>query len=606
MIIRHVSVSLLLCAVLPSGCSKQEEAKPSDAKAEDAKAGDAKAEDAKAGDAKAEDDAKAADPALAAGGEVANPDAVVECPKSLSGKDEVDRVITKECGVVPVTANYSVEGATLTLEAGASLAFAEGATLTVGYYQPAKLVVKGTAEAPVTLTTSADQVPGVWKGVHLHGKANRSSLQGLVLEHAGAEDGAALTIEAQDVTVAGSTVRQAKGAAIEVARDGKAAITGTTLEAVGPVAMRLTPEAASGVGADNTFPAGALVQVHSGKLKKNAQWVALGTPWLLTGKVQVHGDAGQRATLTLAPGAELRFDGDGSLEVGYYAEGGLVAEGTAEQPIRFDANERQEAGGWGGLELYGKSEARLHHVVLAHGGKQEDEGVLLIDGSARVSLKDARFESDAVGVVVRGKNAKLEGFDALAFEGTPVALRGAARYLGALGSGNHYGGEPRVVAEADKLEADATWTLQPGARVELDGRLQVSGARLTVEAGVTLHVKDGVDVQVGYYDVAGLELRGTAEQPVTFRGQRDEPGSWGGLVFFTKAKGNVLEHVVLRNAGEQAGARFDGESQAKIDGLRCDACSTPTLLWSCKSSIDHAAVEAAEGTPSALAAPACK
>jgi hypothetical protein len=244
-------------------------------------------------------------------------------------------------------------------------------------------------------------------------------------------------------------------------------------------------------------------------------------------------------------------------------------------------------------------------VSFSHGGKQEAEGVLMIDGPARVTLQDASFTDDVVGVVVQGTEAKLQTFDRVAFERTPVALRAPARYLGSLGAANTYAGEPRIVAEGDKLDADATWKLQPGAKVELEGNLQVSGTRLAVDPGVTVHVADAVEVQVGYYENAVLELRGTAEAPITFRGLRDEPGSWGGIVLFAKAKGNVLEHVVLRNAGGQAGVRFDGEAEGKVKHLRCDACSVPGLTWTCTSKVAHESIVAGEGTPKDYEDPSC-
>src|SRR5262245_55760209 len=160
---------LVLCVALSLGCSKNDDAAKGEAKPADAKAGAAKggAEggETKTGEAKTN----------AAGGAVAEGGTVTDCPPSLAGAETVSRVITKDCGVVPVTADYSIDGATLTLEAGATLAFAEGAELSVGYYEAAKLVVKGTAEAPVTFTTSADKVPGVWKGVRLHAKDRKST-----------------------------------------------------------------------------------------------------------------------------------------------------------------------------------------------------------------------------------------------------------------------------------------------------------------------------------------------------------------------------------------------------------------------------------------------
>ncbi len=607
--------TLLLCVVLPLACSKQDDAPASDAKGEQAKGEDVKGEDVKGEQAKAAADGKegktdGADAKVAAGsnaggGEVVSPDAVTECPKSLSGKDTVDRVITKECGVVPVTGTYRVDGATLTLQAGATLAFADGASLQVGYYEPAKLVVSGTAEAPVTLTTSADKVAGVWEGVALYAKADRSSLQGLVIEYAGKKN-AALTIEAEDVVVKGCTVRDAKAHAVEVKGEGTATLDGNTFERLGPIAMRLSAVAAGGVGEGNTFGAGALVQVQAGKIQRDVTWAKIGAPWLMTGRVQVHGDAGHRATLTLAAGSELRFDGDGRIDVGYYAEGGLVAEGTADAPIQFLANERQEAGGWNGLRAYGKSEVRIQHARFAHGGKDEGEGALLIDAQARVSVRDTVFESNRVGVSIRGKKAELEAFDGVTFKDTPVAMQLPARYVGALGAGNTYEGEPRLVMQADKLEKDSTWQLQPGAKLELEGKLQVSGATLELSPGIEVSAKDGVEWQVGYYDTAALRLMGTADKPITLRGQRDEPGTWGGVVLYGKARGNAFEHVVLRNAGGQAGLRFDGEADGTVKSVRCDSCTTPTLKWHCKSKIEHDAVEAGEGTPSALEAPKCK
>ena len=56
----------------------------------------------------------------------------------------------------------------------------------------------------------------------------------------------------------------------------------------------------------------------------------------------------------------------------------------------------------------------------------------------------------------------------------------------------------------------------------------------------------------------------------------------------------------------QAGVRVDGEAELQVDTLRCANCSTPTLKWTCKGTVEHTGVEAAEGTPAALEAPECK
>src|SRR5215470_4790642 len=67
---------------------------------------------------------------------------LTECPKALAGAESVNRVITRECGVVAVNGEYHLNNGSLTLEAGATLAFHEGASLNIGYNDSAKLIVR--------------------------------------------------------------------------------------------------------------------------------------------------------------------------------------------------------------------------------------------------------------------------------------------------------------------------------------------------------------------------------------------------------------------------------------------------------------------------------
>src|SRR5262249_26298786 len=152
--------------------------------------------------------------------EVSSAPTVTECPKSLDGSESVNRVITKACGVVPVTGDYHINNGTLTLEAGATLAFKEGTKLNVGYNDTAKLIVKGTADAPVTFTTSGDKVSGVWNGVTLHEHADRSTIDHLIVEFAGPDSGEAVHIDAQDVVWTNSTIRGVKGAGLVLGPNG--------------------------------------------------------------------------------------------------------------------------------------------------------------------------------------------------------------------------------------------------------------------------------------------------------------------------------------------------------------------------------------------------
>src|SRR5690242_6249870 len=110
---------LVLCSVMVLACSK-----PGYGKSGDAKSGDGKSGDATAG-AAATAGSGAANP-NAAGDAPIPVGAITECPKSLGGSEKQHRVISKDCGVVPVTEDLAIDGGSLILEAGASLAFKDG------------------------------------------------------------------------------------------------------------------------------------------------------------------------------------------------------------------------------------------------------------------------------------------------------------------------------------------------------------------------------------------------------------------------------------------------------------------------------------------------
>ncbi len=123
-------------------------------------------------------------------------EAIEDCPTALEGTIDVDRTITAGCDV-SVPGHVSVDGATLTLQPGVTLRFADGAGMVVSSFRPAKLVVEGNEEAPVTMV-AAGNADARWGGLTLGGGANGSSLRDLRLRQ-GPEGRPWLTVRAQEV-----------------------------------------------------------------------------------------------------------------------------------------------------------------------------------------------------------------------------------------------------------------------------------------------------------------------------------------------------------------------------------------------------------------------
>lgn len=535
----------------------------------------------------------ASGPTSAEQGATAGAKKVSECPKSLGGSESgIDRVIARDCGAVPVTEDYRIDGGSLTLEAGASLAFTDGAGLVVGYGEPAKLIVKGTPEQPVTLTASGDKVAGVWRGIVLHDKAARSSVVGAVIEYVGEEDGA-LKIHAPDVTLTGTTLRETKGAGLRLEGEGRlAAFTGNTFSKLGSkAAIVAPPPAIAGIAAGNKFDGGAYVQVENGSLAKTTTWPNPGIPLLLAEQVAVDSSGGERAILTLSPGTELRFMPDGRLGLGYHGTAGLVARGTAEAPITFTAAEKREPGAWTGVTVWSQGEADIEHAVFEFGGKEDDRGALVVE-DGQLTLKDVTFRSNRIGVTVRGAASKLRAFADNKFAATPVAVTLPAELVGSLGEGNAFDADAKIEVEGGQVTGKQTWLAQ-GAPLVLGGEVSVGG-ELTLDAGLKVLARPGVTFSVGYGERAKLTAKGTAGSPITFA---PTEATWNGIKVHPNTTSVTLEHVQLREVGEEAGVWVDGPVEVRLDNVSCAKCKAAVVGWSCEAKVSSSSVLATEGTP---------
>lgn len=565
------------------GCDKgTEDAEPKkeskEAKADaDAKKEDGASEgkaDKPASDTKADDSKE--EPTAVAG----------DCPEKIEGKIEADLVIGKDCVNVPVSGNVRVDGVTLTIEPGASLAFAPGAELSVGYYETAKLIVNGTAEAQVTFTTSGDKAAGVWKGVRLHSKAARSSISGLVVEYAGEAKEGGIYVDAEDVTIVDSTVRNCKEAGIVATKRASfASLERNRLTATDKVGMRMPASVVGGIGAGNELDEDARVHVQRGTVEEDVTWRAMGVPYLVVGEVRIDGKEGVRAQVKIEAGASFAFSGDARFAVGYYAEGALVAKGTTDAPITFEASTRKEAGEWRGIAVHSKGEVELENVTISHGGKKDREGALYLDNGSRGSLNAVTFDTNAVGVVMRGKDGEVKKFDNVTFKATPVAIELPPRLFGSLGPANVYEGSPRIAVTSGGVDVDSTWNPQKGAKVELTGKLSIDKAKVQLGAGFEAAVGDGVGIDVGYYDTGTLEAKGTAAAPVVLRGVREEAGSWKTLTFHTKARAIDLQNFRLEHASDP-GIKFKKGAQGKVEAVTCKTCAGEAIVADDPASVE--------------------
>lgn len=553
---------------------------------------DAKKSSATAGEAGKSAGAPAVDPNAAGAGSTAVA-TITECPRSLGGADKQHRVISSDCGVVEVTEDLAIDGGSLTLEAGAQLAFKDGAGLVVGYHEPAKLIIKGTAEAPVVFTAAGDKAAGVWKGVALREHAARSELRGLVIEFAGANDEPALRVDAKEVVVEKSSVRSSKIGVVVAGEGGFASFTGNEFKRLGrAAAIELPPGAVGGLGAGNRFDGDAYVHVLGGPVRRSARWQVVGAPLVIAEDVGVDGDANQKTTLELAAGLELRFSATGSLSVGYYDVAALVAKGSADAKITFTAQDKRQRGGWHGIRVHEKGEAAIEHAVLEFGGA-DDAGVIDVR-SGSLALTHSTLRSDAIGVVANA-TSKITAFADNTFVATPIAVQVPAGLAGSLGEGNAYDKDAKIKIGGDTVKGQQVWHVQ-GVPLELTGGVGVEG-ELTLDAGLALLAASDAGFTVGYYEAGSLIIKGTAAAPVTIGPVDVAKGAWPGVVMHEKSSGNAFDYLVLTGAANERAIDVKAGSNAVLNNVTCARCSGAVVGWDCGARVTSSQVLAADGTP---------
>lgn len=316
---------------------------------------------------------------------------------------------------------------------------------------------------------------------------------------------------------------------------------------------------------------------------------------LLEGNVTV-----TAATLTIAPGTQIIAAADSLLEVGWNGSTAtLVAEGTAEAPIRF-CGASADAGFWRGLLVRDNvtSNSTLHNVLIADAGGA-DQALLIdaelsvqnvqIESSGSDGVRAQRFKDDSAGLSVRGA------------EGFAIALSDA-RAVSTLPLGGTFSdnGVNVIQLEFNDIPVDATFH-------DL-GIPYVQESTVTVTEGATAHFDAGVEYQfaadalleVGWNGSdAILEIAGTADAPVVFRGVDETPGYWRGLLIRRNVRtSSTIANLVLRHGGGIDQPALSIESAIKLNDVKLEL--NETGAWIAEQGVDDASANLSITTTEAV------
>ncbi|WP_434391476.1 Ig-like domain-containing protein [Melittangium boletus] len=381
-------------------------------------------------------------------------------------------------------------------------------------------------------------------------------------------------------SVTGFTWTSSDEAIAQVDTTGKA-----SARALGSTAIR-----ASVTSGDTTRQGEATLSVaarpfteHSAPLTASETWSAAASPHLVRGALSV----GEGATLTLEPGAEVRFASDAELRV----RGALLAPGTAQAPIVLAAEGTGAPGAWRGVVFASAGEAsRLSHVRVSDCGAASGEGACLtLREQATPLLQDVAVSGSAsLGVrVLDDGSAFGPGSARLSVSrSASYALQVSANHADSLPPSSSYADNARDAVEiVGDVSRSLTWP-HPGVPFVVNGPLHVAkprpdAATLTLSAGITVRFGANAEL-VASPDVlnawGALVVEGTEAQPVllTADAEAPKPGHWRGVHLFGLLPPffSRLSHLTIEYAGAPSDQPQRGRGNLNLYGFSTEDCLT--------------------------------
>jgi len=287
----------------------------------------------------------------------------------------------------------------------------------------------------------------------------------------------------------------------------------------------------------------------------------------------------------IEPCARVQFVAAASLNVAHPLtpnQGELVAEGTAERPIRFEG---KDGARWNHVFVHAPGKARFAHVTFVGGGGGDTLGHETIGamGDGSFPRKEILFVDNVTIEGSRGAGVRMDtgaafapGSKALTIKGSgtddpqhpyPIELGESA--VGSVPEGTYTGNAkdeiliaPETVDAGGGFQVDTTmrsygvpWHV--GNSADKDDLSIGNGNRdaiLTIEPGVKIVFEKGAALRIESDDdgTSAIRALGTAEKPIVFSSAAPTPaaGDWRGLYFNGPVSAdNALEHVRIEYTG---------------------------------------------------------
>ena len=495
---------------------------------------------------------------------------------------------------------------TLTLQPGTTLRFYKGG-LQVGIWEHGRLIAKGRPYQPITFTiVPTRQEKGnrpakrrVWNGIRFGRKTlPGSELNDVLIYHAGnssfVHSRGCITVERNNrkaVSITGTHFFNCGKSGLYAEQHSLKKLKELYFSNIRGAGLTLHPDSVGAIQNKFTYKNTRYNRIisnainsrfHSRRVTESASWIAQGIPWRVYGDIML-GHARKQPILTILPGVQLQFT-RGGLQVGVHYQGTLKVVGTEKAPVVFEGlpikktNSNVPKAIWNGIHFGARAlpGSMMQHAVIKNAGMRHfhySKGCITISRNNRFALKlaDLHFKDCHLSGLY-GAAASIRTLKSLRFSD----MRGAGLTLHPNAVGSIKGSfkyqntkynrllTNRIDSNfhSAKITRSATWHKQ-SIPWRAYGDIIVSHARnrpvLTLHAGVQIAFKRG-GLQVGRWQAGGLQIKGSAKEPVILRGflpskskkqgkDKKSKAIWNGLHFGRWAFASRVQHLQIQDAG---------------------------------------------------------
>lgn len=470
-------------------------------------------------------------------------------PKKVIDSDISESITWHENDNIVIEGTVRISnGATLTIEPGTIIKFAQGASLVVSQ---GCLKANGTSSKPIIFQSALESsYPGAWVGLIFEsGTSANTILNYCKIEDAGEKESvAAVNLYDCKITLTNSILEDIKGNAIYLGGDANfSAFSNNKFENIQKHAIVMPFRAVPTIGQGNTFSlnSGYGVEITGGKIGEGILiWRKLSCPYYVTSTIYID----DNSTVTIEPGTIIKFDAGTDLKVGFFNAGTLKAEGTSTDNIVFtSAASSPTAGIWHGLLFYnGASNCSLKYCKILYAGNTSYYGAILIDGTS-ISMEYCNIShSNNYGVYCNDRQSGFISFNNNVFENIANhSLNIYADKVHTIGTNNVFDGTNNHGVEICggyyTLTTQHTWFAQNvpyyiTSNIYFDGNIKIEG---------TYKCNASVNIFFGNFSNCSAIVSGKFTSSAT----TPSYGNWGSLIFYSSANNSQLKNLTIEYGG---------------------------------------------------------